>query len=215
MSSTLLYKESPNLGIFFTAIPLILYKRQSKYTSFSMIILICLILFYRYQSLNNVVENNIIISPAQGVITNLKKIKSNYYISIFLLVFNKHYQVYPINGVVVDRVYDKTGKFSLVINGSKSKENEKKIHTIETPYGNVVLTQIAGFLPRRINSSDKINEVVKAGQYLGIIKFGSRVDLLFPAENFDLNVKRGQQINIGDIIGKYNTDKINEKNITL
>jgi len=66
------------------------------------------------------------------------------------------------------------------------------------------LTQIAGFLPRRITSSDIVPEQIKAGEYLGMIKFGSRVDMLFPTNGgFALNVRQGQRVGIGDVIGRY------------
>jgi phosphatidylserine decarboxylase len=200
--TTLLYKESLEIGIFFTALPIILNKYNSPYTNIAVVILICLIIFYRYTPFNKRVKDNVMISPAQGVITNVNRIKDKYFISIFLSVFDEHFQIYPINGEVIDRKYDKTGKFNLVISADKSRDNEKKIHKLKTKYGNILVTQIAGFLPRRINSDKKLGRV-QAGEYLGIIKFGSRVDLLFPTNKFKLNIKKGQHINIGDLIGKY------------
>jgi len=80
------------------------------------------------------------------------------------------------------------------------------MHYILANNGAVVkVTQIAGFLPRRITSENKVN--VKAGEYLGMIKFGSRVDLMFPMKVGDTEFKRrvivGNKLNIGDIIGLY------------
>ena len=69
----------------------------------------------------------------------------------------------------------------------------------------VSVTQIAGFLPRRIASGTAVPQEVFAGDYLGIIKFGSRVDILLPSAGFVMhnNIKEGDHIDIGDEIGFY------------
>lgn len=163
-----------------------------------------LIYFYRFSSNNTNYNDNIIISPAAGKITNICYDGKNIHVSIFMSVFNNHTQIYPINGTVIDRYYDETGKFDIVVNKEKSRNNEKKIHTIKGNNGAIVtVTQIAGFIPRRITSSEKVPEIIRAGQYLGMIKLGSRIDLSFPGKLCDLKVKLNKKINIGDLIYKY------------
>ena len=101
-------------------------------------------------------------------------------------------------------IYDDTGKFELANNVRKSRFNEKKIHIIQMKNGiEVKVTQIAGFFVRRIVSPKKGNEKVMAGEYLGIIKFGSRVDLEFEGDISKIMIKENQKINIGDIIYTY------------
>jgi phosphatidylserine decarboxylase len=119
-------------------------------------------------------------------------------------VFNNHTQIYPANGTVVNRIYDRTGQFNIVVNQEKSRHNEKKIHNIIMNNKKLItITQIAGFLPRCITSSDIIPEKVKAGQYLGMIKFGSRIDITFPGNISKLKIKVNDSINIGDDIYTY------------
>ena len=201
MIGTLLFNESPILGfgvIFISALLLTTY----KFGSFIfIIILVILMIFYRYESCENCYADNIIISPAEGLITNIHQKGEYVHISIFLSIFNRHTQIYPVNGEVINRVYDRTGKFNIAVTMDKSRYNEKKIHTIKMKNGNIItVTQIAGFLPRAINSSDLIPQKIKAGEYLGIIKFGSRVDLLFPGNIDNIKVKLNDNIKLGDVI---------------
>ena len=67
----------------------------------------------------------------------------------------------------------------------------------------VKVTQIAGFFPRRIVSTKEVNEKVMAGEYLGMIKFGSRVDLEFDGDISKILIKENQKINIGDMIYSF------------
>ena len=205
MLETLLFKESPylSLGIIFIAL-LLRYKSYNSGFFILLSLLIVLMIFYRYEPYKLRFNDNIIISPAEGLITNIHQSGNNIHISIFLSIFNKHTQIYPVNGKVINRIYDRTGKYDLVINIDKSKYNEKKIHIIKMKNGNTLnVTQIAGFFTRSINSSNKIPEEIKSGEYMGIIKFGSRVDLLFPGDISNLKIKEKETINIGDIIYEY------------
>ena len=204
MYTTLLYKESPFIGLFFILLTICLLMTKNKYSLIPLIILIALMIFYRYNKYTKEYNDNIIISPAQGKITNIMLLDNKILVSVFLSVFNNHTQIYPVNGKVIKRIYDNTGKFNIVIDRYKSRDNEKKIHTIKMKNNNIVkVVQIAGFLPRRIVSSDEVPLDVKAGQYLGMIKFGSRVDLIFPGDINKLLIKVNDNIKLGDIIYKY------------
>lgn len=201
---SLLISESPYIFFGLTAGTIFLFDKH-KYGSFlCILIIILLFIFYRYESINIKFPDNVIVSPAEGLITNIHQSSTNVHISIFLSIFNKHTQIYPVNGTVVNRVYDRSGKFDIVIKMDKSRFNEKKFHTMEMKNGNkIIVTQIAGFCPRAINSSNKFPEEVNAGDYLGIIKFGSRVDLLFPGDMRKVKFKEGDDIKLGDIIYEY------------
>ena len=205
MLQTLLFKESPYLSLAIIFIALLLKYKSYNYSFFIILfLLLLLMLFYRYEPYKFRFNDNIIISPAEGLITNIHKSGDNIHISIFLSIFNKHTQIYPVNGTVINRIYDRSGKYNLVINMDKSKYNEKKIHIIKMKNGNTLsVTQIAGFLPRCITSSNKVPEEVKSGEYMGIIKFGSRVDLLFSGDINKLKIKEKESIKIGDIIYEY------------
>jgi phosphatidylserine decarboxylase len=137
-------------------------------------------------------------------VTYLEQKDNKINISIYLNILNNHTQIYPVNGVLLKTIYDKTGKFELANDIRKSRFNEKKIHTIKMENGGEVkITQIAGFFPRRIVSTKKVNEKVMAGEYLGMIKFGSRVDLEFEGDISKVMIKEGQMVNIGDMIYSY------------
>ena len=127
----------------------------------------------------------------------MKQLNNYTYVAIFLNPFNRHTQIYPVNGMVINRYYDRTGKFKVVSNLGKSRYNEKVIHYIETSGGLMTITQIAGFLPRVLVFDDELRQV-EAGEYLGMMKFGSRVDMLIP--NCKLNLTLGDKVCIGEFV---------------
>lgn len=204
MYTTLLFNESPLLSSI-----IVLFLVASficrLYIIFVLLLLtlIFLCIFYRYKPHTKRYDDNVIISPANGTVSYLEKKDGKINISIYINFLNNHTQIYPVNGVLLKTIYDNTGNFELANKLKKSRFNEKKIHTIKIQNGEVKVTQIAGFFPRRIVSTKKENEKVMAGEYLGIIKFGSRVDLEFEGDISKIMIKNGQQINIGDMIYTY------------
>jgi phosphatidylserine decarboxylase len=152
-----------------------------------------------------------LVSPASGTITKIAKNDTHCFISIFLSPFDIHTQVYPANGTLLHSYYDETGVFNIVTDADKSKFNEKAIHFMLLPDDTVIkFTQIAGFLPRRIVYKGKPGDKVSAGHHMGMIKFGSRVDILFPLKsatdgNFilDKDLKVGKVLELGDHLGHY------------
>ena len=166
--------------------------------------MIILSIFYRYKPHNKRYCDNVIISPAEGTILYLKQKDNKINISLYLNFLNNHTQIYPVNGVFFKTIYDNTGKFDLANDIRKSRYNEKKIHIIQMENGSYVkVTQIAGFFLRRIVSVKNVNQKVMAGEYLGMIKFGSRVDLEFEGDISKILFVEGQRINIGDMIYTY------------
>lgn len=205
MYTTLLFKESPIISIILIMMCFITII-YNYYVIFGILclLLIILIVFYRYKPHEKRYDNNSIVSPADGTITFFEQKGDVVNISIYLNFMNNHTQIYPVNGIVTERIYDKNGNFELANNINKSRYNEKKIHVIKMKNNNnVKVTQIAGFFVRRIVSSKNVPEKVMAGEYLGMIKFGSRVDLEFPGNISNIKVNCGQKINIGDIIYTY------------
>lgn len=186
-----LFNECYGIFIFIIVFALLFYPFGvcNKFTNkcvYSIILLsICFILyFYRHKIFEHDDSENIIYSPAYGKIYNIIQTSDKYIISIFLSPFDIHAQYYPTSGTVIERIYDNTGKYKLAFNMNKSQHNEKKIHIMVNKYGTFKITQIAGFLVRRIVSDEQININVKAKQHFGMIKFGSRVDIEIPLKNF-------------------------------
>jgi len=204
MYTTLLFNESPLLSSIIV-LCLIASFICKLYIIFVLLLLtlILVCIFYRYKPHTKRYDDNVIISPANGTVTYLEQKDNKINISIYLNILNNHTQIYPVNGVIFKTIYDKTGKFELSNHSVKSRFNEKKIHTIKMKNGEVKVTQIAGFFPRRIVSTKKDNKKVMAGEYLGMIKFGSRVDLEFDGDISKILIKENQKINIGDIIYTY------------
>ena len=171
------------------------------------VILLFLAFFYRYPR-ENIREGNQdrVYSPAYGKIMSIKRRDDNtLYIAIFLSPLDIHYQFFPVSGKVKDIEYDATGKFELAYELNKSNENEKCIHVINNKHGDFIVYQIAGFLVRRISYYDKVGETYESGECIGIIKLGSRVDLIIPkADVFRLYVKEGDYMSGSEsLIGEF------------
>ena len=146
--------------------------------------------------------DDILTSPADGLITNISEIKigNKKYtkVSIFLSVFNVHIQRIPISGEITKVDYFE-GKFINATLDKASEENERLKLTIKSKNNLIHVTQIAGLIARRIICNVKPKDKINQGDRYGIIKFGSRVDIEFP-ENFDLLVSVGQQCIGGETI---------------
>jgi phosphatidylserine decarboxylase len=125
-----------------------------------------------------------IVSPGDGKVTDVSRIAVNgaerLRISIFLNVFNVHVNRSPIGGVIRDVHYQK-GKFLNAMGANSAEENEQNIVTVEGEGQTVIFKQIAGLIARRIVFYQKIGDRVARGERVGLIKFGSRVDVVMDA----------------------------------
>ncbi len=151
-------------------------------------------------------EHNVVRSPAFGRVLKIQDHPGDHlFIAIFLSPLDIHYQVSPVNGVVRQVDYDPSGKFEIAFEESKSRANEKSIIYIDTPHGTFTLYQIAGFLVRRIDTYVKPKDKLTSGELIGLIKFGSRVDLIIPkASRFKLLAQEGDYLRGSEsIIGHY------------
>jgi phosphatidylserine decarboxylase len=135
-----------------------------------------------------------IVSPADGRVTDISQILVNgserTRVSIFLSVFDVHVNRSPITGIVRDVRYQK-GKFINAMNAHSADENEQNVVTVEGEGHTVVFKQIAGLLARRIIFNKKVGDTVQRGERVGLIKFGSRVDVL-------LESGAAVQVKVGD-----------------
>jgi phosphatidylserine decarboxylase len=138
------------------------------------------------------------VSPADGKIVLVKERPSGTQVCIFLNVFDVHVNRAPIAGKVVDVRYKK-GKFHVASKPEASVENEMNTLVIDG-HGTVVeFSQIAGLIARRIVCWVKPGEFVTAGQRIGLIQFGSRVDITFGPE-WRIDVREGQRVAGGSSI---------------
>ncbi|HEY8175138.1 MAG TPA: phosphatidylserine decarboxylase family protein [Gemmatimonadaceae bacterium] len=139
----------------------------------------------------------LVIAPADGKIVQIAEVDEPEFlqskaqrISIFMNVFDVHVNRYPVSGTVRYVHYNK-GKFINAAADKASLENEQSSVGIETESGRILVRQIAGLIARRIVTYSKVGEKVDQGDRLGIIRFGSRVDVFIPV-NAKLRVKVGQ-----------------------
>jgi phosphatidylserine decarboxylase len=140
----------------------------------------------------------VVVAPADGQVTEVVSI-SHYpalqgpatQITIFLSPINLHVNRYPVSGTVSDVQYV-PGKYLMAFNPKASEENERSIITVQTATGPVEFRQITGFLARRIVYDTKRGDVVRSGDRFGMMKFGSRMDIIIPA-SYDVAVRVGQR----------------------
>ena len=166
-------------------------------------------IFYFFRDPNRIIPlDDFIVSPADGTITyigetnNPLDIENNNEIytkvSIFLSIFDVHVNRMPIEGTIKEIKYI-PGKFINATLDKSSEQNEKNIIKISNGTYNYFVVQIAGLIARRIVCNVNKNQDLKKGDRIGIIKFGSRVDLYLPKSNKVL-VSKGQKVIGGETI---------------
>ncbi len=205
---SLLFSESPIIGgVAVSAICGAIYCESRILIAATVLCFLFLLFFYRSSDLHINVSSDTVVSPCEGKIVKIIDNDKFIYIAIFMSVLDRHTQVYPADCRVISRTYDATGKFEIVSDLDKSKFNEKKIHELLLDNGATIkLTQIAGFIPHAITSSEDLSKY-KAGEYLGMIKFGSRIDMEISKKSldktFNMILKENDRVTLGDIIGEY------------
>jgi phosphatidylserine decarboxylase len=147
-------------------------------------------------------EEGALVSPADGKVTDVSPVISNgesrLRISIFLSVFDVHVNRSPLNGVIREVRYQR-GKFVNAMNAASAEQNEQNVVTVEGDGQTVIFKQIAGLLARRIVFNKKVGDRVERGERVGLIKFGSRVDVLLDA-TAALEVKVGDRVKGGSSV---------------
>jgi phosphatidylserine decarboxylase len=152
-------------------------------------------------------ESGLVVSPADGKVTRIEKLTgegadSPTVVSIFLSPFDVHINRAPIAGEVVDVTYTK-GRFIAATSDNASIVNEQNALTIRGERMTVVCKQIAGVLARRIVCWKRPGDSLELGERFGLIKFGSRTDLVLP-RGVEILVKVGERVSGGvTIIGRY------------
>ena len=143
-----------------------------------------------------------VVSPADGKVTDVSTVVVNgkpvQRISIFLNVFNVHVNRSPVAGVIGGVRYQ-TGKYLNAMNALSAEQNEQNTVTVDGDGHSVTFKQIAGLLARRIVFTKKIGDTVERGERVGLIKFGSRVDVLLET-SAEVGVKVGDHVKGGSSI---------------
>ena len=143
-------------------------------------------------------DGPVCVSPADGRVVAVKPEDSGSRISIFLNIFDVHVNRTPIPGRISDIKYQ-TGRFVVASKEEASSENEQNTITVEGVGTRVVFKQIAGLIARRIICYKKAGDQVAAGERIGLIKFGSRVDVFLGPE-WEVVVHAGERVSAGSSI---------------
>ncbi len=150
-------------------------------------------------------EAGAVVSPADGKVTDVSTTEVNgpprTRISIFLSVFDVHVNRSPVAGVITKVEY-RHGRFRNALSAASAVENEQNIVTVEGEGHSVIFKQIAGLLARRIVFAKKLGDRVERGERVGLIKFGSRTDVLLdPAA--DVRIAVGDRVRGGATVLAY------------
>ena len=180
----------------------------SKFLGFLLIILtVWVYYFFRDPERYSINDDSYLVSPADGLITDISeksgpeelRLENTTYtkISIFMNVFNCHVNRTPITGKV-EEIYYKPGKFLNASLDKASEENERNYFKIKSNKNNeeIIIVQIAGLIARRIVCEVEQDQDLKQGERIGMIRFGSRVDIYF--KNKKVLAKLGQNVVAGE-----------------
>ena len=179
----------------------------SKFLGFLLILItIWVYYFFRDPERYSIDDDNYLVSPADGLITDISeksgpeelRLENTSYtrISVFMNVFNCHVNRVPASGKV-EEIYYKSGKFFNASLDKASEENERNYFKIKLKNGEeIIIVQIAGLIARRIVCEVEQGQDLKQGDRIGMIRFGSRVDIYF--KNKKVLAKLGQNLVAGE-----------------
>ena len=162
--------------------------------------------FFRDPERYSINDDKFLVSPADGLITDISersgpvelRLENTSFtrVSIFMNVFNCHVNRTPISGKV-EEIYYKPGKFLNASLDKASEENERNYFKIKTFNGEeIIIVQIAGLIARRIVCQVEQDQELNQGERIGMIRFGSRVDIYF--KNKKILAKQGQNVVAGE-----------------
>jgi len=155
---------------------------------------------------------NVVVSPADGEIVIIKDVYEKRYlesdglqVSIFMSPLNVHVNRIPIDGIIDYLNYVK-GEYLVAFHEKADLRNERSEIGIKNKFGKMLFTQVAGFVARRVVYDLKVGDTVKIGNRFGMIKFGSRSDVIVP-KGWKVKVKLGDKVTAGESILFEHTDE--------
>ena len=179
----------------------------SKFLGFALILItVWVYYFFRDPERYSINDDSYLVSPADGLITDISersgpeelRLENTSYtrVSVFMNVFNCHVNRIPSSGKV-EEIYYKPGKFLNASLDKASEENERNYFKIKLNNGEeIIIVQIAGLIARRIVCEVEQGQDLKQGERIGMIRFGSRVDIFF--KNKKILAKLGQNVVAGE-----------------
>lgn len=194
--------------LFLSLIALLVYTNVRAFVfypllTFFILLFAFIIRFFRKPKRNIQFNEKEVFAPADGTIVSIEEVEETEFIkekrlqvSIFMSVWNVHINWVPVIGKVIRSIHF-NGRYMAAWLPKSSHENERSVIIIETVNsGQILVKQIAGALARRIITYAKPENECKAGEELGFIRFGSRVDILLPVDS-TIHVKMDQKVTGG------------------
>jgi phosphatidylserine decarboxylase len=167
------------------------------------VLAVWVVAFFRDPERSGQRGDRLILAPADGKVVSIVETDEPAFlagrscrVSIFMNVFDVHVNRYPTEGTVAFRHYN-PGKFGHAGSEKSSLDNEQSSVGLATSRGKVLVRQIAGLIARRIVTDHPVGTPVQQGQRLGMIRFGSRVDLFLPCNRVRMLVKPGDTTKAG------------------
>ena len=201
------HQEGYKFLVISAILTLILWSISDFFGFIFTLITIWVYYFFRDPERTIIGDDNYLVSPADGIISAINEVKGPIElglenktftrVSIFMNVFDCHVNRSPSTGKIEDIFY-KPGKFFNASLDKASEENERNYYKIKTDNTNeeIVVVQIAGLIARRIVTQTQKNQEISQGDRIGMIRFGSRVDLYFNKRK--IMVKVGQNVSAGE-----------------
>ena len=170
---------------------------QLFYVSFILLLLPIFSLYF-FRDPDRKIEGGII-SPADGKIVYVDREEKE--IAIFMSIYDVHVNRSPYSGKIVKNKHHYGSHHPAYTD--KSEKNEKNHIVLSTDHGNIDILQITGIFARRIVPYINKNDIVEKGDKIGLIRFGSRVELVLP-DNSSILVEEGEKVKTGQKIGEWN-----------
>jgi phosphatidylserine decarboxylase len=170
----------------------------------AVLVFLALFVFYFFRNPDRKIpmEPGVVVSPADGRVVVVKDEENagrpGKRVSIFLAIWNVHVNRSPAAGTITKLEY-KPGKFLAAWAEKASLENEQNVFTLASEHGEIVFKQIAGWVARRVVSWKKTGDSVGRGELVGLVRFGSRVDLWLPV-GAEIAVKVGDNVKGGSSV---------------
>ena len=208
--TNLLWAEAPYLAFALVVLMVIGWRFRWRVLAYLAFGVLCFCLFFFRNPVRRcpeaALDDAVIVCPADGKVIAIDRLPPGEFaqrVAIFLSLFDVHVNWLPVGGTIEQIVYT-PGTFGLAHRPKSSIYNERNEIVIQTLEGELVMVrQIAGATARRIACWVREGQQVVAGRKFGMIKFGSRVELLLP-EDVELNVRRGQRVYGGQtILGRF------------
>ena len=203
-----IHDEGYKFIIIFTLITIVLYFIHGFLGFIGFVLTIWCYFFFRDPERVSINDDSYLVSPADGVILKVEEVqgpkeldlenKKFKKISIFMNVFDCHVNRSPCSGLISNILY-KPGKFINASLDKASEDNERNYYKIKNNLGeDIIVVQIAGLIARRIVCETEKNQNLSQGERIGMIRFGSRVDIYF--ENYSTLVKENQKTIAGETL---------------